>query len=199
MIEKILHCNVFKDSKEFMNNSYLIVIIALLPIAAGMLLIQANPFHALVIRGVLGALAALIEAILGAADVALTEALVGTLLAITLYAIAVRSSMVMRLAILEENLTEVDEEFKQFMKKLRQILDKHYLRLEFVPYNNIESLKEAFTTQEVHGFYSLNSDQDQITIRIKRLYDLVEREWRDNKTQLVYQNSVDLGYEEKLK
>ncbi|MGK7929889.1 MAG: DUF4040 domain-containing protein [Microcystaceae cyanobacterium] len=177
-----------------MNNSYLIIIVALLPLAAGVLLIQANPFHALVIRGVLGALSALVEAILGAADVALTEALVGTLLAITLYAIAVRSSMVMRLAVLEESITEIDEEFKQLTQKLRQILNKHFLRLEFVSYNNLDALEEAFSHQEVHGFCLLNTDynQDQITIRIKRLYDLIDQEWQEMNTQLIYKNSIDL-------
>lgn len=78
----------------------LYAIVALLPLAAGMVVLQVNPYHALVIRGILGAIAALVYALLGAADVALTEALVGTMLAITLYAVAVRSSLLMRLGIL---------------------------------------------------------------------------------------------------
>lgn len=77
------------------------VIVALMPISALMLVCQVNPYNALVIRGILGAVAALVYAVLGAADVALTEALVGTMLAITLYAVAVRSSLVMRLGILQ--------------------------------------------------------------------------------------------------
>jgi putative multicomponent Na+:H+ antiporter subunit B len=60
---------------------YLYIIVALLPLAAMMVVFQTNPYHALVIRGVLGAIAALIYSVLGAPDVALTEALVGTLLA----------------------------------------------------------------------------------------------------------------------
>nr|WP_315862802.1 DUF4040 domain-containing protein [Trichothermofontia sichuanensis] len=78
----------------------LYAIVALLPLSAGMVVLQVNPYHALVIRGILGAIAALVYALLGAADVALTEALVGTMLAITLYAVAVRSSLLMRLGIL---------------------------------------------------------------------------------------------------
>ena len=74
-------------------DSYIYMITALLPLAAAMLVFQVSPYHALVIRGVLGAIAALVYTVLGAPDVALTEALVGTLLAITLYAVAVRSSM----------------------------------------------------------------------------------------------------------
>ena len=84
-----------------MNDTYLYLIIALLPLTAGMLVTQTNPYHALVIRGVLGAVAAMVYAVLGAADVALTEALMGTMLSITLYAIAVRSSLVMRLGVLK--------------------------------------------------------------------------------------------------
>jgi putative multicomponent Na+:H+ antiporter subunit B len=85
-----------------MDDSYLYVIVALLPLSACMLVFQTNPYHALVIRGILGAVAALVYAVLGAADVALTEALVGTMLAITLYAVAVRSSLIMKLGILED-------------------------------------------------------------------------------------------------
>ncbi|MBF1999508.1 MAG: DUF4040 domain-containing protein [Synechococcales cyanobacterium M58_A2018_015] len=89
-----------------MTDSYLYIIVALMPLSAAMLVFQTNPYHALIIRGVLGAMSALIYAVLGAADVALTEALVGTMLAITLYAVAVRSSMVMRLGILKDYVTD---------------------------------------------------------------------------------------------
>ena len=70
-----------------MTDPYIYGIVALLPITALMLVSQANPYNALILRGILGAIAALIYSILGAADVALTEALMGTLLSISLYAI----------------------------------------------------------------------------------------------------------------
>ena len=75
------------------NNAVMIAIVALLPLTALLLILQTNPYRALIVRGVLGAIAALTYALFGAADVALTEALVGTLLSMTLYAIAIRSSM----------------------------------------------------------------------------------------------------------
>ena len=75
----------------------LLPITALLPLTAILLVAQGNPYQTLVLRGILGAVAALVYALLGAADVALTEALVGTLLSTTLYAVALRSSMVLRL------------------------------------------------------------------------------------------------------
>ncbi|PSB13086.1 hypothetical protein C7B76_21020, partial [filamentous cyanobacterium CCP2] len=73
---------------------YIVAIVALLPLCALILTFQVNPYHALILRGILGAVAALVYAVLGGADVALTEALVGTMLAITLYAVAGRSSLV---------------------------------------------------------------------------------------------------------
>ena len=78
---------------ENSDSSYIAIVVLLLPLSAGLLVSQSNPFHALVIRGILGAVAALVYAVLGAADVALTEALVGTMLSTTLYAVAVRSSI----------------------------------------------------------------------------------------------------------
>ena len=73
---------------ETMSNEFVtIAIVALL------LVLQTNLYRALIIRGVLGAIAALTYALFGGADVALTEALVGTLLSMTLYAIAIRSTL----------------------------------------------------------------------------------------------------------
>lgn len=59
-------------------DSYVYAIAVLLPISASMLVFQTNPYHALITRGILGAVSALIYTILGAADVALTDALVGS-------------------------------------------------------------------------------------------------------------------------
>lgn len=86
---------MFENISAILNadTSYIALIVLLLPLSGALLVSQKNPFHALVIRGILGAVASLVYAILGAADVALTEALVGTMLSTTLYAIAVRSSM----------------------------------------------------------------------------------------------------------
>lgn len=84
-----------------MTDNYIYIIIALLPLTSLMSVLQVNPYNALVVRAVLGAVAALVYAVLGAADVALTEALVGTMLAVTLYIVAVRSSLVMRLGVVE--------------------------------------------------------------------------------------------------
>jgi putative multicomponent Na+:H+ antiporter subunit B len=152
-----------------MNDSYIYVITALLPLSALMLLLEVNPYHALVTQGILGAVATLVYAVLGAPDVALTQALMGTLLGITLYAIAVRSSLVMRLGVLEDGAIETDDEslpddqavsvatwqecdhFQQLMDDMRSIFHKHYMRVEVVPYTNTQALHRALMEKEIHA------------------------------------------------
>jgi putative multicomponent Na+:H+ antiporter subunit B len=147
-----------------MTDSYVYLITALLPLAASMVVVQVNPYHALIIRGILGAVAALVYAVLGAADVALTEALVGTMLAITLYAVAVRSSLVMRLGILTSdlpeplsstpantNLSQASQAFNHLLTDLRAVLAKHYMRLELVSFTDAQSLQQALADKDIHA------------------------------------------------
>lgn len=212
-----------------MNETYLYVIIALLPLSASMVVVQVNPYHALVIRGILGAIAALVYAVLGAADVALTEALVGTMLAITLYAVAVRSSMVMRLGVLEAAIaakpptepssleaplptTDVEKQTKHqplvdpsltsLVADLRTFLGQHYMRLDLVPYATPHDLEQALQNKDIHAFcvgrspvegshsateHGLNDHPPyQTTVRIQRLYDLMQAELPSSLTSLVY-------------
>ena len=151
-MDSVLADNALADSSLY-------VIIALLPLSALMLVSQVNPYHALVIRGILGAVAALVYVILGAADVALTEALVGTMLAITLYAVAVRSSMSMRLGVLEDESSEASEamdaedrhRLEPFMYELRTFLRNHHMRLERVTYLNRRALNQALIDKDVHA------------------------------------------------
>ncbi|MBD2139581.1 DUF4040 domain-containing protein [Anabaena sp. FACHB-1237] len=177
-----------------MNDSYLYVIIALLPLAAGMVVTQRNPYHALIIRGVLGAMAAMVDALLGAADVALTEALMGTMLSITLYAIAVRSSLVLRLGVLENQTIEKNEDsnFHQLIRDLRNIFKNHYLRLEIVPYTNQESLETALIEKEIHVTCTpLKTSEEpeemyQTNIRVQRIYNIIQSELSSKNTTLNY-------------
>ncbi len=79
-------------AESLSDQSYLLAIVALMPMVGGLLVFQTSPYQALVLRGILGAIAALVYALFGAADVALTEALVGTMLSMTLYVVAIFSS-----------------------------------------------------------------------------------------------------------
>lgn len=177
-----------------MIDSYVYVIIALLPLAACMLVFQSNPYHALVIRGILGAVAALVYTVLGAADVALTEALVGTMLAITLYAIAVRSSLVIHLGVLQD---DENHHFEQLIQDFRTIFQKRYVRLDLVPYTNTQTLHQALINKEVHAISARrikHNDQDcdekqqpyHTTIRIRRIYDIIQTELVSPITSLSY-------------
>ncbi|MBS0014894.1 MAG: DUF4040 domain-containing protein [Arthrospira sp. SH-MAG29] len=201
-----------------MNDNTIYLITALMPLATAMVVLQVNPYHALVIRGILGAVAALVYAILGAADVALTEALVGTMLAITLYGVAVRSSLVMRLGVLKEELQlpESDRPFGKIVDELRLIFSQHYMRVELVPYKDLEELHHALVTKEIHAtciqpLHSLfaspyptqyNQPEEAVeaeplpyytTTRIKRLHEIMEAELTSSITILNYFNLTESG------
>jgi putative multicomponent Na+:H+ antiporter subunit B len=195
-----------------MNDIYIYVITALLPLSALMLILQTNPYNALVIQGIVGAVAALVYAVLGAADVALTQALMGTLLAITLYAIAVRSSLVMRLGVLEDGAIETEDEshLGQLLDDVRSIFHKHYMRVEVVPYTNTQALHRALMDKEVHATCARReyANQDLVaswdeqqtyhtTTRVRRLYEIMQAELSSPATSLTYVNASDSGEEHK--
>ncbi|QUY42697.1 DUF4040 domain-containing protein [Acaryochloris marina] len=178
-----------------MTDSYVYIITALLPLTAAMVVFQVNPYHALIIRGILGAVAALVYAVLGAADVALTEALVGTMLAITLYAVAVRSSLVVRLGVLQ---AAEPQGFQAWVEGCRAIFSKHYMRLELVDYPNDQDLHQALNEKEVHAIYlpqnhAAETVQDQALIRIPRLYEIMQAELTSPETTLTYVAVADLA------
>jgi len=185
---------------------YIIAIAALLPVTAAMLLLQTNPYHALVIRGILGAVAALVYALFGAADVALTEALVGTMLSITLYAVAVRSSLSLRLGILESGQQSIQNgtaaAAAPLLLDLRRVLSRHHMRLELVPYTDTDALQAALAAKEIHATCIANrpsprsaqteaaqSDADisfDLQTRIRRLHDMAIAELDPDLARLSY-------------
>ncbi len=175
---------------------YLYIIVALLPLTSCLVVLQVNPYHALALRGILGTIAALVYAVLGAADVALTEALMGTLLAITLYAVAVRSSLVLRVGMLADAAHHLQEEpaFIELTADLRKVLNKRHMRLELVPYNDIHALQRALTEKEIHATCTHHSDTDiplRTTIRIPRIYDIMQTELTSPQTVLNYATAID--------
>ncbi|MDX2230277.1 MAG: DUF4040 domain-containing protein [Leptolyngbyaceae cyanobacterium bins.349] len=182
-----------------MTDSYLYFIVALLPLAAIMVVSQQDPYHALVVRGVLGAIAAMVYAVMGAPDVALTEALVGTMLAITLYAIAVRSSLVMRLGVLEP----VDKHpiLDPVLEQMRAVLKQYHVRLELSPHANQQSLQRALLDREVHAICLERSRQNEpdsgdtspyaVLIRVPRLYEILHPELPTAITAVHYVNIAE--------
>lgn len=168
-------------------DSYIYVMTALIPIAASMLVFQVNPYHALVIRGILGAVSALVYTVLGAADVALTEALVGTLLAVALYAVAVRSSLVFQLGIVAES--QSDPQFQEVAEKFRQIFKPWHLRVELVMYADYESLQQGLLNKEIHAT-CVRSSKYHTTTRLRRLYEILQPELGE--TDVSYLDSTQL-------
>jgi putative multicomponent Na+:H+ antiporter subunit B len=165
-------------------DSYVYTIAALLPVAAAMVVFQSNPYQALVLRGVLGAIAALVYAVLGAADVALTEALVGTLLAITLYAVAVRSSLVLRLGIWERDIEVLEEEtqFRQILNNLRSLFEQYHMRVEILSLDNRLELERALLERDVHAIWIIDKvsnegsweSVERIITRVPRIYEILQ-------------------------
>ena len=147
-------------------NFFMLVIAALLPLTGCLLILQRDPYRALVIRGVLGAIAALAYALFGAADVALTEALVGTLLSITLYAIAVRSSMRVKIGTLETEQTE------PITSALEGPLMRHHMSCKVLVYSTVEALETALATREIHATYQ--PSQQHLKTRVKSLYQIFQ-------------------------
>ncbi|ELS00441.1 putative subunit of the multisubunit Na+/H+ antiporter [Xenococcus sp. PCC 7305] len=188
-----------------MIDKYIYVIVALLPLTAAILLFETNPYNALILRGILGAVAALVYAVLGGADVALTEALVGTMLAVTLYVIAVRSSFVMRLGIVQEEQTISEDCFPEIIASLKTVMQKHHLRLELVEYSNSQALEQALAAKEVHAICTNNTElapnnkisyqtktNYQTKVRVHRLFEILQTELTSAETSLNYINISSL-------
>lgn len=182
-----------------MLDGYVVAITALLPLVAVMVITQKDPYYALVMRGILGAVAALVYALFGAADVALTEALVGTMLSTMLYAIAVRSSMTLRLGILEETKnidnSELQNHYKQLLSNLRHSLRPYHLRLEQVSYPSTVALQDALQSKAVHATCILSPGDNiyRLNIRVPKLYKMLRTHLSMDKVtlSLMPRSSVD--------
>ena len=188
---------------------FMIPIVALLPLSSLMLVLQVNPYQALVIRGIVGAIAALVYALLGAADVALTEALVGTMLSITLYAIAVRSSMSIKVGVREADETIVSKTLSDAnghkdltpspITEIRDLCTQHHMRLEAIYYPDGSDLQRALSDKEVHAILSSNTDGRskltqlpyQFETRIPRIYEILDAQLEHSQLLLARTQSAD--------
>jgi putative multicomponent Na+:H+ antiporter subunit B len=177
-------------------DNYIYVIVALLPLSALILVIQQNPYQALVLRAILGAVAVLVYVVLGGADVALTEALVGTMLAITLYIIALRSSLAMHLGVVQE--AKPDSYTTELLDKLEKVAKNYHLRLKITQYCDPAALKTALMSQEVHVI-CLKSDKSiadgmpyHTSVRVHRLFKIIETELAFPETKISFVPSSNM-------
>lgn len=135
-----------------MNSPLLIGIAALLAVSALITVWQRRPAYALLARGMMGGIATLLYAVLGAPDVALTEALMGTFLVVLLYAITVRATLVVRVAILgppAQGAASCDPA----VVPIRRVLHRHHLEVEFRSMTDPSAVGEAMAAGEVDAAF----------------------------------------------
>ena len=124
---------------------FLLPVELILPILGILLIRTQSPIRGLIYRSFLGSLAALIYAIFGAPDVALTEVLVGTLLSSILYIITIRACYSAVIVVSDE--VEVPqamlEHLKSMFSELRMniVLQPTKLSHSKEDYDNLFTLK----------------------------------------------------------
>ena len=106
----------------------------ILPVLGLLLIRTESPIRGLIYRSFLGSIAALIYAVVGAPDVALTEVLVGTLLSAILYIITIRACYTILIVVPEnfiisdqlcQQVSEIFNELHLQVKYLKQDFDAH--------------------------------------------------------------------------
>ena len=134
----------------------------------GLALVRCNdPWKALVLRSSLGGFASLLYATYGAVDVAVTEALVGTLLSTLLYTVAIKSTTTFRL--LQQPQASMGPEQEQ---RLKQLLALVGLRLE------VMAVAPASETGDLHAVF-IRDRENQPTVLLRHRSLLAELTARD--------------------
>ena len=98
----------------------------ILPVLGLLLIRTESPIRGLIYRSFLGSIAALIYAVVGAPDVALTEVLVGTLLSAILYIITIRACYTV-LIVVPENFIISD----QLCQQVSAIFNELHLQVKY--------------------------------------------------------------------
>ena len=120
-----------------------------LPILGVLLIRTQSPIRGLIYRSFLGSLAALIYAIFGAPDVALTEVLVGTLLSSILYIITIRACY--SVVILVPNDLEVPNSLMDNLKSLFNELKMNIVLQPTDLQHSKEDYKLLFSSETLAG------------------------------------------------
>ena len=136
-------------SESFLSTALIFPLELLLPILGILLIRSYSPINSLIYRSFLGSIAALIFALTGAPDVALTEVMVGTLLSSLLYIVTIRSCYSIVVIVDENNPPST-------AKKLyfKSIFDELHLSIIFQeePFaNNLISNLEFLTSSKSSG------------------------------------------------
>ena len=125
---------------EYLRTALLFPFELLLPILGVLLIRSESPINSLIYRSFLGSIAALIYALVGAPDVALTEVMVGTLLSSLLYIVTIRSCYTV-VVIVDRNSTQ-NASSKMFLKS---IFNELHLKVIFQEENFSGLLQDNFS------------------------------------------------------
>lgn len=151
----------------------------ILPILGVLLIRTESPIRGLIYRSFLGSIAALIYAVVGAPDVALTEVLVGTLLSAILYIITIRACYTVIIIKAEDFNLNLD---------LKQYIDELFQELHLqVKYLNQNFSHEEINHEELMGSSTMSGsphavlDQYGLYIESKLLLDDLQEKINDKK------------------
>ena len=133
-------------SESFTSTALIFPFELLLPVLGILLIRSSSPINSLIYRSFLGSIAALIFALVGAPDVALTEVMVGTLLSSLLYIVTIRSCY--SLVVIVDKNSPPSTAIKQYLKT---IFDELHL--------NIIYQDEIFSSDISHNFQFLSSSR----------------------------------------
>ena len=133
-------------SESFSSTALIFPFELLLPVLGILLIRSSSPINSLIYRSFLGSIAALIFALVGAPDVALTEVMVGTLLSSLLYIVTIRSCYSV-IVIVDKNVT-------------LSPVNKNYLKYIFGELHlNVIYQDEEFSTDGDQNFKFLSSSK----------------------------------------
>ena len=154
---------------EYLRTALLFPFELLLPILGVLLIRSESPINSLIYRSFLGSIAALIYALVGAPDVALTEVMVGTLLSSLLYIVTIRSCYTV-VVIVNRNSTS-DSSSKSFLKSIFKEL---HLRVIFQEESFSGSLQDNFallTSSKLSGSPHALLHESTFYAEVKSLID----------------------------
>ena len=133
-------------SESFTSTALIFPFELLLPVLGILLIRSSSPINSLIYRSFLGSIAALIFALVGAPDVALTEVMVGTLLSSLLYIVTIRSCY--SVVIIFDKNAPPSPTIKSYLKS---IFGELHL--------NIVYQDETFSTDSIENFKFLSSSK----------------------------------------
>ena len=154
---------------EYLQTLLLFPFELLLPVL-GLLLIQSeSPINSLIYRSFLGSIAALIYALIGAPDVALTEVMVGTLLSSLIYIVTIRSCYT--IVVIVDSASPPDTALKNLLKS---IFDELHLKIVYQEEDFKESTEyniKLLTSSRLSGSPHALLHQSTLFAEVKTLLD----------------------------